>query len=135
MTFKPGESGNPAGKPPGTQNRNRLARRALVEMAPVDFDPVEFMMAVASGQPIKNFKSNGALRLLAAKEAAKYLHPQLKQTEAKVTVRDERTPAEEAFALPGNAITCGICPRDFKTQAEKLNHYESVHPGIACPSE
>jgi Family of unknown function (DUF5681) len=31
MTFKPGKSGNPAGKPPGAKNRTTLAVEALLD--------------------------------------------------------------------------------------------------------
>ena len=72
--FKAGQSGNPAGRKPGSKNKRTLALRELC--AEKDFDPIEFLINVA-----KDKKIEMGSRIKAACEVNACLNPKLKAIE------------------------------------------------------
>ncbi len=72
--FKPGQSGNPAGRKPGSKNKRTLAIRKLCEEK--DFEPLVFLIDVA-----KNEEIEWSHRIKAACEVNACVNPRLKAIE------------------------------------------------------
>ena len=72
--FKPGKSGNPAGRKSGSKNKRTLVLRELCEEK--DFDPIEFLIDVA-----KNTEIEWGPRIKAACEVNSCMNPKRKAIE------------------------------------------------------
>lgn len=88
--FKPGQSGNPTGKPKGAQNKKSLAKLACKRFG---CDPFEILAQIAMGiltdRDGRPAKIDTRLRMESAAELAQYLEPKQKAIEYK---SDEASP-------------------------------------------
>ena len=76
MKFKPGQSGNPAGKPKGAVSKlDRKARAAALE----GLTPLEYMLSV-----LRDATQTQDVRLDAANKAAPYVHARLANIDANI---------------------------------------------------
>jgi hypothetical protein len=89
MGFKPGQSGNPKGKPKGAISKLDKAQRAK---ALDGLTPLEYMLSI-----LRDETKDEAVRMAAAKDAAPYVHARLASLDAslsgKVGLEVKRTPA------------------------------------------
>ncbi len=90
MPFKPGQSGNPAGRPKGAKNKRTREVEAILER--YGFDPIESLILFATNAREKlglDQDVSPELRFQAAKEICQYTQPKLRSTDLNVTVRDD----------------------------------------------
>jgi hypothetical protein len=94
--FRPGESGNRRGRPPGSINKRT---RALLEAAEAGGEmPLDFLLRL-----MRDPRVPIARRLEAAKASAPFLHPKLSAVEAQLTpIASEESPEKliVEFVLP-----------------------------------
>jgi hypothetical protein len=94
--FRPGESGNWRGRPPGSINKRT---RALLETAEAGGEmPLDFLLRLMRDPCVPI-----ARRLEAAKASAPFVHPKLSAVEAKLTPTAKEAPPEKLtveFVLP-----------------------------------
>ena len=69
MTFRKGQSGNPAGRPRGSKNRYALDRKVRAKLARTGESPLELMLEI-----MRDPNERMELRLDAAKSAAPFMH-------------------------------------------------------------
>ena len=95
--FKPGQSGNPAGKKPGTKNKRTLAIADLCKEK--DFNPLAFLIDTA-----KNEEIEWSHRIKAACEVNACVHPRLKAIEhsGNIGKNDVREMSEEELTVIAN---------------------------------
>ena len=95
--FKPGQSGNPAGKRPGTKNKRTLTIQKLCEER--DFDPLAFLIDTA-----KNEEIEWSHRIKAACEVNACVNPRLKAIEHSGSIgkNDVREMSEEELTVIAN---------------------------------
>ena len=82
-TWKPGESGNPNGRPLGAKNKIRLTKEAFEEVA--GLSPGEMLAMIAQRQFAQSTAAGDAMAIKAITEANKYIEP----------TQDAKTAAEE----------------------------------------
>lgn len=81
--WKPGESGNPNGRPLGSKNKLKLTKEAFEEVAGVS--PGEMLAQIAQRQFAQKTAAGDAMAIKAITEANKYIEP----------TQDAKTAAEE----------------------------------------
>ena len=82
-TWKPGESGNPNGRPLGSKNKLKLTKEAFEEIAGIS--PGEMLAMIAQRQYAQSTAAGDAMAIKAITEANKYIEP----------TQDAKTAAEE----------------------------------------
>jgi DNA polymerase III delta prime subunit len=82
-TWKPGESGNPNGRPLGSKNKLKLTKEAFEEIAGIS--PGEMLAMIAQRQYAQATAAGDAMAIKAITEANKYIEP----------TQDAKTAAEE----------------------------------------
>jgi hypothetical protein len=87
MSFTKGKSGNPDGRPKGTPNKQKKELWELMRERFPNYHPVLAMTAIAT-----NEENELNLRLMAHKEVAKYLCPQLKAVEQNIQFTETSPP-------------------------------------------
>lgn len=87
MSFTKGKSGNPDGRPKGTPNKQKKELWELMRERFPDYHPVLAMTDIAT-----NEENELNLRLMAHKEVAKYVCPQLKAVEQNLQVMELKQP-------------------------------------------
>jgi hypothetical protein len=95
--FRPGESGNRRGRPPGSLNKRT---RALLEAAEAGGEmPLDFLLRL-----MRDPRAPRAKRLEAAKAAAPFCHPKLNAIDATLSNMQEkpRVSVEVSFVDPPN---------------------------------
>ncbi len=70
MGFKPGQSGNPNGRPKGSRNKASVEREAEIKAS--GLAPLEYMLNV-----LRDENATKEDRMWAADKAAPYVHPRL----------------------------------------------------------
>ena len=83
FAWKPGESGNPNGRPLGAKNKIRLTKEAFEEVA--GLSPGEMLAMIAQRQFAQSTAAGDAMAIKAITEANKYIEP----------TQDAKTAAEE----------------------------------------
>lgn len=83
FTWKPGESGNPNGRPLGSKNKLKLTKEAFEEIAGIS--PGEMLAMIAQRQYAQSTAAGDAMAIKAITEANKYIEP----------TQDAKTAAEE----------------------------------------
>ena len=83
FAWKPGESGNPNGRPLGAKNKSRLTKEAFEEVA--GLSPGEMLAMIAQRQFAQSTAAGDAMAIKAITEANKYIEP----------TQDAKTAAEE----------------------------------------
>lgn len=71
--WKPGESGNPNGRPLGSKNKLKLTKEAFEEVAGVS--PGEMLAQIAQRQFAQKTAAGDAMAIKAITEANKYIEP------------------------------------------------------------
>jgi hypothetical protein len=74
MPFKPGQSGNPNGRPQGSLNK--FAVKTAQKVAESGMTPIDYLVSVYRDETV-----NLRERVLAARAAAPYVHPKLSNVE------------------------------------------------------
>ena len=82
-SWKPGESGNPNGRPLGSKNKLKLTKEAFEEVAGIS--PGEMLAMIAQRQFAQSTAAGDAMAIKAITEANKYIEP----------TQDAKTAAEE----------------------------------------
>ena len=82
--WKPGESGNPNGRPLGAKNKIRLTKEAFEEVA--GLSPGEMLAQIAQRQFAQSTVAGDAMAIKAITEANKYIEP----TQDAKTANDKR---------------------------------------------
>ena len=72
-TWKPGESGNPHGRPLGSKNKLKLTKEAFEEVAGIS--PGEMLAMIAQRQFAQSTAAGDAMAIKAITEANKYIEP------------------------------------------------------------
>ena len=72
-TWKPGESGNPNGRPLGSKNKLKLTKEAFEEVAGVS--PGEMLAMIAQRQFAQKTAAGDSMAIKAITEANKYIEP------------------------------------------------------------
>jgi DNA polymerase III delta prime subunit len=83
FAWKPGESGNPNGRPLGSKNKLKLTKEAFEEVAGIS--PGEMLAMIAQRQFAQKTAAGDAMAIKAITEANKYIEP----------TQDAKTAAEE----------------------------------------
>lgn len=83
FAWKPGESGNPNGRPLGSKNKLKLTKEAFEEIAGIS--PGEMLAMIAQRQFAQSTAAGDAMAIKAITEANKYIEP----------TQDAKTAAEE----------------------------------------
>ena len=83
FTWKPGESGNPNGRPLGSKNKLKLTKEAFEDIAGVS--PGEMLAMIAQRQYAQKTTAGDAMAIKAITEANKYIEP----------TQDAKTASEE----------------------------------------
>ena len=83
FSWKPGESGNPNGRPLGSKNKLKLTKEAFEEVAGIS--PGEMLAMIAQRQFAQSTAAGDAMAIKAITEANKYIEP----------TQDAKTAAEE----------------------------------------
>ena len=83
FAWKPGESGNPNGRPLGSKNKLKLTKEAFEEVAGIS--PGEMLAMIAQRQFAQSTAAGDAMAIKAITEANKYIEP----------TQDAKTAAEE----------------------------------------
>ena len=83
FAWKPGESGNPNGRPLGSKNKLKLTKEAFEEVAGIS--PGEMLAMIAQRQFAQSTATGDAMAIKAITEANKYIEP----------TQDAKTAAEE----------------------------------------
>ena len=73
FAWKPGESGNPNGRPLGAKNKIRLTKEAFEEVA--GLSPGEMLAMIAQRQFAQSTAAGDAMAIKAITEANKYIEP------------------------------------------------------------
>ena len=112
--FKPGESGNPAGRPPGSKNVSTVLRAMLEQIAPGELVDTKLIKAFCKGKTITNADAIAARLLKSAlidgelpaiREILDRAGGKPKQSlDIDLAVADWRTMAEEAGILESDVI-------------------------------
>ena len=71
--WKPGESGNPKGRPLGSKNKLKLTKEAFEEIAGIS--PGEMLAMIAQRQFVQSTTNGDAMAIKAITEANKYIEP------------------------------------------------------------
>ena len=71
--WKPGESGNPKGRPLGSKNKLKLTKEAFEEIAGIS--PGEMLSMIAQRQFAQSTTNGDAMAIKAITEANKYIEP------------------------------------------------------------
>ena len=82
-TWKPGESGNPHGRPLGSKNKLKLTKEAFEEVAGIS--PGEMLAMIAQRPFAQSTAAGDAMAIKAITEANKYIEP----------TQDAKTASEE----------------------------------------
>ena len=82
-TWKPGESGNPNGRPLGSKNKLKLTKEAFEEVAGIS--PGEMLAQIAQRQFAQKTAAGDSMDIKAITEANKYIEP----------TQDAKTAAED----------------------------------------
>jgi|TARA_R110002012_G_scaffold294665_1_gene490897 hypothetical protein len=72
-SWKPGESGNPNGRPLGSKNKLKLTKEAFEEVAGIS--PGEMLAMIAQRQFAQSTAAGDAMAIKAITEANKYIEP------------------------------------------------------------
>jgi transcription-repair coupling factor (superfamily II helicase) len=83
FAWKPGESGNPNGRPLGSKNKLKLTKEAFEEVAGIS--PGEMLAMIAQRQFAQSTAAGDAMAIKAITEANKYIEP----------TQDAKTAAED----------------------------------------
>ena len=83
FAWKPGETGNPNGRPLGSKNKLKLTKEAFEEVAGIS--PGEMLAMIAQRQFAQKTAAGDAMAIKAITEANKYIEP----------TQDAKTAAEE----------------------------------------
>lgn len=83
FALKPGESGNPNGRPLGSKNKLKLTKEAFEEVSGIS--PGEMLAMIAQRQFAQKTAAGDAMAIKAITEANKYIEP----------TQDAKTAAEE----------------------------------------
>lgn len=83
FAWKPGESGNPHGRPLGSKNKLKLTKEAFEEVSGIS--PGEMLAMIAQRQFAQKTAAGDAMAIKAITEANKYIEP----------TQDAKTAAEE----------------------------------------
>ena len=83
FSWKPGESGNPNGRPLGSKNKLKLTKEAFEEVAGIS--PGEMLAMIAQRQFAQSTAAGDAMAIKAITEANKYIEP----------TQDAKTAAED----------------------------------------
>ena len=83
FAWKPGESGNPNGRPLGSKNKLKLTKEAFEEVSGIS--PGEMLAMIAQRQFAQKTAAGDAMAIKAITEANKYIEP----------TQDAKTAAEE----------------------------------------
>ena len=83
LAWKPGESGNPNGRPLGSKNKLKLTKEAFEEVSGIS--PGEMLAMIAQRQFAQKTAAGDAMAIKAITEANKYIEP----------TQDAKTAAEE----------------------------------------
>ena len=83
FAWKPGESGNPNGRPLGSKNKLKLTKEAFEEVAGIS--PGDMLAMIAQQQFAQKTAAGDAMAIKAITEANKYIEP----------TQDAKTAAEE----------------------------------------
>jgi len=73
FAWKPGESGNPNGRPLGSKNKLKLTKEAFEEVAGIS--PGEMLAMIAQRQFAQSTAAGDAMAIKAITEANKYIEP------------------------------------------------------------
>ena len=116
MRFKPGQSGNPAGRPKGAKSKKTIARdKALAD----GITPLEYLESIYQDE-----NADPKMRLEAAKSAASFVHPKLSSVD--VTNHEPDQPVEEIGTDELQRIATGGSKRDSEAQSSATEP-DSVH--------
>jgi hypothetical protein len=87
MPFKPGQSGNPNGRPRGSLNK--FAVKTAQKVAESGMTPIDYLVSVYRDETV-----NLRERVLAARAAAPYVHPKLSNVELDLSSSAEKDAVE-----------------------------------------
>ena len=73
--FKPGQSGNPNGRPIGSKNKSKYTKEVFEAAAKAGLSAAEMLVAIATRQFAEGTRQGDALALKAITEANKYIEP------------------------------------------------------------